>query len=58
MAKQKKDEKEDLDDEEGSLKDFICDEDDSGKSSDSDIQVGATKRDLDLSFRFNVGSRG
>ena len=52
MAKQKKDEKEDLDDEEGSLKDFICDEDDSGKSSDSDIQVGATKRDQDLSFRF------
>merc|ERR1719317_99377 len=38
MAKQKKEEKEDLDDEEGSLKDFICDEDDSGKSSDSDIQ--------------------
>ena len=57
MAKQKKDEKEDLDDEEGSLKDFICDEDDSGKSSDSDIQVGATIRDQELSFRFNVGSR-
>merc|ERR1719422_2341695 len=42
MAKKRKEDKEDLDDdEEGSLKDFICDEDeeeDSGKSSDSDIQ--------------------
>ena len=43
LAKQRKEEKEDVDDEEGSLKDFICDEEtgDSGNDDDSDIQVGA-----------------
>eukprot|EP00092_Neocalanus_flemingeri_P012205 GFUD01013160.1.p1 GENE.GFUD01013160.1~~GFUD01013160.1.p1 ORF type:complete len:1632 (+),score=611.75 GFUD01013160.1:173-4897(+) len=40
LAKQRKEDKEDVDDEEGSLKDFICDEDedDSGHDDDSDIQ--------------------
>ena len=46
LAKQRRDEKEDENDEEGSLKDFICDDDediiDSGNEesdADSDIQV-------------------
>ena len=46
LAKQRKDEKDDQDDEEGSLKDFINDEDeDSGRSSDSDIQELDSKGD-------------
>ena len=41
LAKQRKDDKEDIDYEEAIMKDFICDEDeeDSGNEYDSDIQV-------------------
>ena len=42
LAKQRKENKQGLEDEDKSLKDFICDEDedDSGNDDDSDIQVG------------------
>ena len=58
LAKQRKDEKEEIDDDEGSMKDFICDDDDeeiadSGNDdsdADSDIQVKKSQWSIEIVF--------
>ena len=58
LAKQRKDEKEEIDDDEGSMKDFICDDDDeeiadSGNDDsddDSDIQVKKSQWSIEIVF--------